>query len=117
MPAVSRQTAAASNRRVPLLFDTTSRRGGTARVEDMRPLLALFPSKSHRRNRAMHVNAEQGTLRTVCRFMVWALKQSRFPTPEAVATHFGCSRATSYRWLNALADAQGIEPPWRAQKA
>ena len=48
--------------------------------------------------------------------MAWATAQEHFPTPEAVQAKFECSRATSYRWLNALAIAYCMDPPWRDEE-
>ena len=62
--------------------------------------------------RARHVNAQYGVGVSMCSFTVWALSQQQFPTPQAVQDRFECNRATSYRWLDALAQACGIDTPW-----
>jgi len=41
------------------------------------------------------------------RFALWAEQVERFISPEMIANHFGVSRATSYRWLEAWRSARG----------
>jgi hypothetical protein len=60
-----------------------------------------------------HEGAGYGTLVTYVRFVAWAIEQTHFPMPEQVAARFGTCRATSHRWLNALAEAYGVDRPKR----
>ena len=41
------------------------------------------------------------------RFVLWAQGLHRQPTIADIANHWGCSRATAYRYRQALADAMG----------
>lgn len=50
----------------------------------------------------------------ILRFSAWAHTLHRFPTVEAVQERFQVSRATAYRWRNALAAAHGIQCPANA---
>lgn len=50
----------------------------------------------------------------VIRFVVWAHQLHRFPSVEQIRTRFGVSRATAYRWRDALAAAHGIQTPANA---
>ena len=50
-------------------------------------------------------------LEQVLRFAWWAHQLARFPSVAQVMTRFDVSRATAYRWRNALAAAHGIETP------
>ena len=78
-------------------------------------LLTLMPIRRGG-GRARHINAQYGTTVAICSFMVWSLTQARFPTPTKVMDRFGCSRATAYRWINALALACGISAHWETAK-
>jgi hypothetical protein len=64
-------------------------------------------------NTTKHQGAGYGTLITYARFVAWAIEQAHFPMPEQVAARFGTCRATSNRWLNALAEAYGVDRPKR----
>lgn len=50
-------------------------------------------------------------LEQVIRFVSWAQQRHTFPSPRDIHNAFGVSRATAYRWRNALADAYGVIPP------
>ena len=50
----------------------------------------------------------------VIRFVVWAHQLRRFPSVEQIRTRYGVSRATAYRWRDALAAAHGIQTPANA---
>lgn len=60
-----------------------------------------------------HDGAGYGTLVAYARFVAWAVEQTHFPMPEQVAERFNTCRATSHRWLNALAEAYGVDRPKR----
>jgi hypothetical protein len=49
------------------------------------------------------------------RFALWARGLRAFPTLAQVQQRFRCSRATGHRWINAWADANGIERPYDGQ--
>lgn len=65
------------------------------------------------RTKTKHDGAGYGTLVTYARFVAWANEQIHFPMPEQVAARFGTCTATSHRWLNALAEAYGVDRPKR----
>lgn len=60
---------------------------------------------------AAHDSAGYSHIGKAMRFAAWASAQHKFPTYQAVMARWGCGRATAHRWLNALADARGIERP------
>jgi hypothetical protein len=60
-----------------------------------------------------HEGAGYGTLLIYARFFAWATEQTHFPMPEQVSARFGTCKATSNRWLNALAEAYGVDRPKR----
>lgn len=47
------------------------------------------------------------TLECVIRFVDWARSRRELPTPREIAEFLGCSRATAWRYRNALLAAQG----------
>lgn len=57
--------------------------------------------------------AQEGTIdvEAAIRFHVWAMSMHRFPTCADIVKRWGCSRATAYRYRNALANAYGVIPP------
>lgn len=63
---------------------------------------------------AQHDYADYGCVRSVMEFMKWAHEQDRFPTVPAVQNRFNVSKATAYRWTNALAETYGIDSPVRS---
>jgi hypothetical protein len=76
---------------------------------------ALPPAVQQKRgkNAAQYDGAGLPLLVVYCRFVAWAIEQTHFPMPEQVMNRFRCSRATSHRWLNALAEAYGVDRPKR----
>ena len=47
------------------------------------------------------------TLECAIRFIDWARSRREIPTPREIAEFLGCSRATAWRYRNALLAAQG----------
>jgi hypothetical protein len=62
-----------------------------------------------------HEGAGYGSLVAYARFFAWATEQTHFPMPEQVSDRFGTCKATSNRWLNALAEAYGVDRPKRGR--
>lgn len=90
---------------------------GTATIaneaaEDV-PLTPMQAAVNSRAFRAQHDLIGYGHIFVVMKFVAWANDQPEFPWPEQVQFRFGVSRATSHRWLNALADAYEFERPRR----
>lgn len=48
------------------------------------------------------------------RFVLWAQALHRLPSVAEICAHWGCSRATAYRYRTALADARGEFVPKHA---
>lgn len=44
----------------------------------------------------------------------WVAERPEFPTAEQVEDEFGVHKATANRWLNAIAEAYGVDRPRRA---
>lgn len=56
----------------------------------------------------IHANVPAANrLECVIRFLDWARSHREIPTPRAIADYLGCSRATAWRYRNALLAAQG----------
>ncbi len=84
-------------------------------IEPGSNVAALPPAQPRKigRNAALYDGAGLPLLVVYCRFVAWAIEQHRFPMPEQVMERFHCSRATANRWLNALAEAYGVDRPRR----
>jgi hypothetical protein len=84
-------------------------------IETGSSVAALPPSmfKKKGKNTAQYDGAGLPLLVVYCRFVAWAIEQHTFPMPEQVINRFRCSRATAHRWLNALAEAYGVDRPKR----
>ncbi|MGH8073693.1 MAG: hypothetical protein ACREO4_06425 [Lysobacter sp.] len=57
------------------------------------------------------VRDDTSHLELIMRFCAWAHQLRRFPTIAATRARFDISRATAYRWRDALAAAHGIPTP------
>lgn len=86
---------------------------GVGAIEPGSYVMAFDPARTRPQNKTQHDGAGYGTLYTVVRFVAWATEQQHFPMHEQVMARFNCSRATAHRWLNALADAYGVDRPRR----
>ena len=67
--------------------------------------------------KAQHDLAGYGMFGIALAFDRWASQLHAPPTPEQVQERFRVSRAVSYRWLNAWADAAGVEVVGRRKRA
>jgi hypothetical protein len=75
-------------------------------------LVESLPRK-YGKNATQHDGAGMTTLAIYARFFAWAIEQHAFPMPEQVQARFNVCKATANRWLNALADAYGVDRPKR----
>lgn len=75
--------------------------------------VATLPKRNGRTGKYAGEGAGLPMLVVYARFVAWAIEQTHFPMPEQVQTRFRCSRATSHRWLNCLAEAYGVDRPVR----
>lgn len=82
-------------------------------IETGSSVAALPPASHSGRGKPKYDGAGLPLLIIYCRFVAWAIEQNHFPMPEHVQTRFNCSRATAHRWLNALAEAYGVDRPKR----
>lgn len=71
------------------------------------------PPPKSAKGKAQYDGAGLPLLVVYARFVAWAVEQAHFPMPEQVQDRFRCSRATSNRWLNYLAEAYGVDRPRR----
>ena len=70
-------------------------------------------ARARRSNATKHVLSGNGNTRIVMEFTRWAVERDEFPTMEAIVRRFDVSRATAYRWRNALGETYKLEslPP------
>lgn len=68
---------------------------------------------ARRSNARKHVLSGYSCTRIVMEFTRWAVERDEFPTMEAIVRRFDVSRATAYRWRNALGETYMLEslPP------